>query len=208
MTPPTLHPPEAQPENPSSGEQAGIHARDREFMGLALDQAETALSAGDFPVGCIIADDTGVIVSGRRSGTADGTANEIDHAEITTLRKFYGLSAGTSHPSARRKGRYVPSRLTLYTTMEPCLMCFGAILISGIGRLVWAYEDVMGGAASLSRPSLSPLYSGNPIRIIPGFRRAESLELFRRFFRNSPAGYWEDSLLAAYTLRGGRETPG
>ena len=162
---------------------------DTAFMSVALDLANAALAEGDFPVGCVIADDTSVIAKGRRTGTARGAANEIDHAEINTLRSLYGQWTGDDR-----------SRLTIYCTMEPCLMCFSAILLSGIGRIVYAYEDVMGGAAGCDRSNLAPLYREAQVAVMGGVLRERSLILFQRFFSDSKNGYWADSLLSRYTL--------
>lgn len=162
------------------------------MMQLALDQAKSALAKEEFPVGCVIACQDQVIVAGHRAGTTqrDGEFfDEVSHAEILTLQRYYGL-----------RDRPEPEKLTLYCTMEPCLMCFGAILLSGIGKLVWAYEDAMGGGTSLPREKLTPLYRERKIEIVPHVLRQESLALFRRYFKLDSSGYWKDSLLATYTL--------
>ena len=77
-------------------------------------------------------------------------------------------------------------------------MCFATMLLSGIRRYVWAYEDVMGGGTSLALQGLSPLYKDMEVAVVTGVLRRESLTLFGRFFRNY--SYWQDSLLADYTL--------
>lgn len=166
-----------------------MKGHDFEMMGLALEEAKNAFSAGEFPVGCVVEYERNRLVSGSREGTAAGGTNETDHAEMVALRRLERVE-----PSLDR------SRMTVYCTMEPCLMCFGAVLLSGVGRLVWAYEDAMGGAAGMDRSALSPLYRDNPIQIVPRFRRRESLALFRRFFQNPDNPYWRGSLLARYTL--------
>ena len=84
--------------------------------------------------------------------------------------------------------------------MEPCLMCFGALLIAGIGEIVYAYEDVMGGGTHCDLSQLPKLYSSNPASIVPGIMRAESLALFKTFFSSPDNAYWKNSQLAAYTL--------
>jgi tRNA(adenine34) deaminase len=167
----------------------GLLDKDTALMAVALNLAKDALAKGDFPVGCVIANDETVIAQGRRTGTADGPANEIDHAEINALRFLY---------------RHAPDidrvRLTIYCTMEPCLMCFSAIMLSGIGRIVYAYEDVMGGGTGCDRSGLPPLYRENPLTVIAGVLRERSLILFQRFFSASGNAYWADSLLSRYTL--------
>jgi tRNA(adenine34) deaminase len=162
---------------------------DTGFMKAALDLARTALSGGEFPVGCVIATTDRVVASGQRSGTTGGTENEIDHAEINALRALWG-----DMPHVEYSG------LTVYCTMEPCLMCFAAIVVSGIKRIVYAYEDVMGGATQCDRSSWPPLYRDAQLTVIPGVLRKNSLALFQRFFANAGNPYWADSLLSRYTL--------
>jgi len=165
-------------------------------MGKAIKLAKVALGDGEFPVGCLLVYQDQIIANGVRSGTsrreASAPANEIDHAEMGALRKFYQLKTPVD-----------PGRTTLYCTMEPCLMCYAAILLSGIGTIVYAYEDVMGGGTKCDKDMLAPLYRERSVNIIPHIRRDESLSLFKDFFRNNHNNYWENSLLARYTLAQG-----
>lgn len=158
-------------------------------MELALEQARAALDAGEFPVGCVIAGDCGVLAAGARRGSAGEAPSELDHAEILALKAL--------EEKAGAAGR---SRLSLYVTMEPCLMCFGAIILNRIPRIVYAYEDVMGGAAGCRLPDLPELYAGSGVRIAGGVLRQKSLELFKAHFSDPRQGYWQNSLLARYTL--------
>lgn len=166
--------------------------RDEYFMDLALAQARAALAAGEFPVGCVIVATGRVVGEGRRSHS-QGEANELDHAEVAALRELL-----TREPAIERSG------LTVYSTMEPCLMCFATLLLNGVRRIVYAYEDVMGGAAGLDLATLAPLYREMRLEVVPHLRRGESLALFREFFANPANGYWQGSLLAEYTLAGGQ----
>ncbi|MFW5901586.1 MAG: nucleoside deaminase, partial [Thermodesulfobacteriota bacterium] len=100
---------------------------DKDFMEQALAQAGQALEAGEFPVGCVIADGRRVLATGARRGSAGEQPNELDHAEMVALRKLY-----TAGGFERKTGP-----LTLYCTMEPCLMCFGAIVLNRIPRIVY-----------------------------------------------------------------------
>jgi len=108
------------------------------FMGLALVEARAALLAGEFPVGCVIVGDDKVLAAGRRSHSQGPQSNELDHAEIIALREV----------AARRPGADL-SAVTVYSTMEPCLMCFATLLLNGARNLVYAFEDVMGGGTNL-----------------------------------------------------------
>ncbi|GAB6093929.1 nucleoside deaminase [Desulfatiferula olefinivorans] len=159
------------------------------FMHEALILAETALDAGDFPVGCVIVHHGTVIARGLRTGTTGDGTNEIDHAEINALRRL--------DPGLSRDER---GRMIVYATMEPCLMCFAAILLCGIRHIVYAFEDPMGGGTACDRSVLPTLYRDADLTLTPGVMRAESLALFRRFFQKPDNRYWKDSPLARYIL--------
>lgn len=163
--------------------------QDEFFMAMALQQAEIALSAGEFPVGCVIADHENVLVSGYRQKSAGDHANELDHAEIITLRRLMETCI------SERRGD-----LSIYVTMEPCLMCFGAILLAGIQKIVYAYEDIMGGGTRCRLADLPSLYADAHVRVLPHLLRSESLALFKAFFNNPENTYWKNSPLALYTL--------
>ncbi|MFC1811072.1 nucleoside deaminase [Thermodesulfobacteriota bacterium] len=159
------------------------------FMKKALDKANEALSEGEFPVGCVIVYQDRILVSGSRTGTTGTAANEIDHAEMIALRRLVELNETMDK-----------SKITLFTTMEPCLMCLGALALSGIGEVVYAYEDVMGGGTRCDLAKLTPLYKNCKFSIVPNVLRDESLKLFKAFFQNPENAYWRGSLLASYTL--------
>jgi tRNA(adenine34) deaminase len=160
------------------------------FMREALVMARQALDKDEFPVGCVVTCDGRIIARGERTRTRQAVPSETDHAEMLALRNLEKLA----HPADRR-------RMTLYATLEPCLMCFGAILISGIGTLVYAYEDAMGGGTACDRSVLPHLYRCNGLNIIAGVCRQESLRLFQDYFNRPHVDYWRDSLLSNYTLR-------
>ncbi len=157
------------------------------YMSLALEQAERALAEGEFPVGCVMVAAGSVVAGGRRINSHGNAANELDHAEIVTLRRLLKERPGFSC-----------SGLTVYSTMEPCLMCYSTLLLNGVRRFVFAYEDVMGGGTNLPLYLLSDLYFRMRVELVSSVLRAESLELFKRFFRRHD--YWRDSLLARYTM--------
>jgi tRNA(adenine34) deaminase len=161
------------------------------FMKEALALAEKAFKEGEFPVGCIIVSENRIIARGARKGTSNGAFGETEHAEIIALRTLDNADPVNS-------GR---DKMTLYCTMEPCLMCFASILLSGIGTVVYAYEDAMGGGTKIDLKSLPPLYSAKKISVISGILRKESLDIFKVYFSNPANSYWKGSLLADYTLK-------
>ncbi len=161
----------------------------KHFMRLALKEAEKALLSGEFPVGCVLVNHDSVIATGSREGTADGGSNETDHAEMLALKQLSILSLD-----------FNPAGITAFCTLEPCLMCFGAMMLHGIGRIVYAYEDVMGGGTGCDVSTLPELYTRNDIAIISGVLRDQSIALFKTFFSNPGNTYWNGSLLESYTL--------
>ena len=158
-------------------------------MKKALDQAEHALAEGEFPVGCVMVYQGKILVTGYRKGTIGVTSNEIDHAEIEALRRLIEI-----------EDKIDPGTITVFCTMEPCLMCYGALILAGVGEIVFAYEDVMGGGTGCDLSRLKPLYKNSPATVVPGVMRAESLKIFKKYFSNPANNYWKQSLLAEYTL--------
>ncbi|MBU0986895.1 MAG: nucleoside deaminase [Proteobacteria bacterium] len=170
---------------------------DEHYMQIALGLAEKALAAGEFPVGCVLVCQGRVIADGARVGTKGDFINEVDHAEMVALRRLIDL-----------KENIDKREITLFCTMEPCLMCLGALILNGVGRIVYAYEDVMGGGAGCDLAKLTPLYRDRSISIVPNVLRPQSLALFKTFFRSPENNYWRGSLLAEYTLSQSPSTNG
>ncbi len=159
------------------------------YMKIALEQAQKALDSGEFPVGCILVHNNTIVGQGGREHSLTNDRNELDHAEIIALR-----DVNSHYPDLD------PSEITAYTTLEPCLMCYGALLINQISTIVYAYEDAMGGGINLPLAHLPPLYRNMDVSIFPYILRQESLELFRTFFKNPACSYLQNTYLAEYTL--------
>ncbi|MCZ4067615.1 nucleoside deaminase [Microbacterium sp. H37-C3] len=139
-------------------------------MARALELAEAAAAAGDIPVGAVVTDAAGTVISeGRnlREETGDPTA----HAEIVALRA-----------AAVATGSWNLSGCTLTVTLEPCIMCAGALLQAHVSRLVFgAWDDKAGAAGSqydLVRDRRLPVRA----EVVAGVRSAESSALLRTFF--------------------------
>jgi tRNA(adenine34) deaminase len=108
-------------------------AADEVFMQLALEQAQLAWQHGEVPVGAVVVCDGEVIASGFNQpiGQHDPTA----HAEIVALRA-----------AAEKRGNYRLPGCTLYVTLEPCVMCSGAMMHARLARVVYAAPDPKTGA--------------------------------------------------------------
>lgn len=157
-------------------------------MKSALKEAREALNRDDFPVGSVIVCDGLIVSSGARYNSTQ-VVSEIDHAEIVALRNLQ-----QHHPDIDL------SQVTVYSTMEPCLMCYATMIVNGVRKIVYGYEDVMGGGTNLKLKQLSPLYNSIEMEITEKILRNECLTLFQQFFRLSNNQYLQNTLLAEYTV--------
>lgn len=138
-------------------------------MRAALAQAQKAEAAGEVPVGAVIVLDGLELGAGHNSPVAshDPTA----HAEINALRA-----------ACQAAGNYRLEGATIYVTLEPCVMCAGALVHARVKRLVFGARDLrFGGAGSKFQVADSDLLN-HRLEISEGVRGAECLELLQRFF--------------------------
>lgn len=139
-------------------------------MGLAIAQARLAEKAEEVPIGAVLLDASGaVIASGFNQPILanDPTA----HAEVIVLRE-----------AARKLDNYRLPNTTMVVTLEPCLMCAGALINARVSRVVYgAREPKWGAMESLLR--LESLELNHRIEVISGVREEECGELMRNFFR-------------------------
>jgi tRNA(adenine34) deaminase len=138
-------------------------------MTEALDLARQAERAGEVPVGAVVVVDGQIIGRGRNAPVVlhDPTA----HAEMLALRE-----------AAAALGNYRVERATLYSTLEPCVMCAGALVAARIERLVFGARDLrFGGVRSKFRVADSELLN-HRVEIVEGVMGAECAELMQQFF--------------------------
>lgn len=143
--------------------------RDSDFMCEALDLAQQARKEGEVPVGAVVVKDNAIIGRGynRPITTADPTA----HAEIIALRD-----------AAHYLSNYRLLKCTLYVTLEPCVMCAGAIFHARIARLVYGSKDPKTGACGsvINLPAEKQL--NHHTQVIGGILEGESCSLLKQFF--------------------------
>ncbi|MEI8323188.1 MAG: tRNA adenosine(34) deaminase TadA [Actinomycetes bacterium] len=144
-------------------------------MRVALDHAEQAARAGDVPVGAVVLRN-GEIIAARhneREVLNDPTA----HAEVLALRD-----------AAQVLGTWHLTDCTLVVTLEPCVMCAGALINARIHTLVFGAVDLKGGAtSSLYNVCSDPRLNHNPV-VVHGVLQEESAELLKNFFEPKRAG--------------------
>lgn len=158
------------------------------FMSKAMEEAQASLNSGEFPVGCVMVYENRVVAGGTRRRTRPGDVNEFDHAEMTALGKLI-----------HGEKTIDTSKVTVFSTLEPCLMCYAALIVNGIRRVVYAYEDVMGGGTNLDLKNLRPCYRVD-VLIVPYILREQGLSLLKTFFSDPGSDYLRGTLLAEYTL--------
>jgi len=142
---------------------------DENYMRIALELAREAEVAGEVPVGAVIVRDGEVIGRGRNSPIerSDPTA----HAEILALREACAAA-----------GNYRLEGATLYTTLEPCVMCAGALVAARIAKVVFGARDLrFGGVRSKFRLADADVLNHRLV-VEEGLLGAECAELMLRFF--------------------------
>lgn len=148
---------------------------DQRFMQAALDEAHAAQALGEVPIGAVIVRDGKIIGRGcnRREGDEDPTA----HAEMLAIRQAAGAT-----------GHWRLLDTTLYVTLEPCVMCMGAIILARIPRLVFACRDPrVGAAGSIYDFSQDPRFN-HRVAVTEGVLGEECSALLSGFFRELRAG--------------------
>ena len=141
------------------------------YMREALAEARRAMSGDEVPVGAVVvAPGTGDII-GRGFNQPIGGVDPTAHAEVVALRD-----------AARRTGNYRLTGATLYVTVEPCLMCAGALVHARIGTLVYGAPEPKAGAvrsvmATLEHPALN-----HRVAVVAGVLAAECRGLVQVFF--------------------------
>ena len=137
-------------------------------MELAIGQA--MLSGLDVPVGAVLLDSSGQVVAAahnERELTGDPTA----HAELLAIQRV-----------GKAKGDWRLEDLTLVVTLEPCVMCAGAIVAARIPKVIFGAFDEKVGAAGSRYDLLRDSRLGNPIEVISGVKEAECSKLLKDFF--------------------------
>ena len=146
------------------------------LMDAALAEARRAGEAGEVPIGAVVALDGAIVGRGFNQPIASG--DPTAHAEIVAIRD-----------AARQVGNYRLTGAVLCVTIEPCLMCVGALVHARIGTLVYGATDPKSGAiASTVRGAELPGLN-HRVEVVGGIREAACRELIQAFFkerRNSP----------------------
>jgi tRNA(adenine34) deaminase len=140
---------------------------DEYFMGQALRQAQLAYAADEVPVGAVVVIDNKIISRGYNQ--VETLADPTAHAEIIALTSAFNYLGS----------KYLPDA-TIYVTVEPCLMCAGALYWSKIGRVVYGASDPKNGYLHITKDN-SPFHPKT--ELLSGVLQDECASLMKSFFQ-------------------------
>ena len=139
-------------------------------MRIALEEAEAAEAHGDVPIGAVALGPDGAVLA-RRHNEREVSSDPTAHAEVLALRD-----------AAQALGSWRLEGVTLVVTLEPCLMCSGALVASRVARVVFGAPDLQaGGCGSLYNMCVDPRLN-HEVEVVPGVLADECAGVLDRFF--------------------------
>ena len=144
------------------------------FMRAALDEARRGFAAGEVPVGAVLVLDGEIV--GRGFNQPIGSHDPTAHAEIVAMRA-----------AAQAIGNYRLVGATMYVTIEPCLMCVGAMVHARIGTLAYGAPEPKAGAVESAMRALEHPSLNHRFEVVAGVREDECRALVQAFFRERRA---------------------
>jgi tRNA(adenine34) deaminase len=143
---------------------------DEMWMRAAVEEARNAKEKGEVPVGAVVC--LGDAIVGRGFNQPIASHDPTAHAEIVAMRD-----------AARRLGNYRLTGATLYVTVEPCLMCLGAMVHARIGRLVYGTEEPKSGAVASTVRDGEFAGHNHRFTVVGGVLADECRAIVQEFFR-------------------------
>lgn len=149
-------------------QQNSFTPRDHFFMKQARLLAQKSIRLEEVPVGAVVVSPDGIII-GQGYNKIEKNGTQLAHAEITALTK-----------AAKKRGGWRLDECTLYVTLEPCMMCLGAALLSRVSTIIYGAPSHLFGLQSLIT-SLPPVYQAHT-RIYQGLQQQECGDMLKHFF--------------------------
>ncbi|MEW6686869.1 MAG: tRNA adenosine(34) deaminase TadA [Candidatus Edwardsbacteria bacterium] len=140
------------------------------WMKEALKEAKKAFKKNEVPIGAVVVHQEKIV--GRGHNKTESLPDATAHAEMIALRQ-----------ATRKLKRWRLSGCTLYTTVEPCVMCTGATVLSRLDRLVFAVSDLKGGACGSLYNIAQDTRLNHQIEIVSGILKEEASNLLKQFFK-------------------------
>src|SRR4026207_1259426 len=140
------------------------------FMDAALDQARLALAAGEVPIGAVVVIDDEIVA--RAFNQPISSCDPTAHAEVLVVRQ-----------AARVVGNYRLTSADVYVTLEPCLMCVGALVHARVRALIYGAAEPKAGALVATARALETPGLTHRFDVAGGVRDEAARELIQQFFR-------------------------
>lgn len=141
------------------------------YMKLALEEAQKAMLQNEVPVGAVLVDQNGKILS-KSHNLKEKLTSVLGHAEILCL-----------HRSQRKKEAWRLNNCSLFVTLEPCIMCAGAIIQSRVEKVIYATPDPKGGAFGSLYDIHRDARLNHQVEVVQGPFQQEAADLLRQFFK-------------------------
>jgi tRNA(adenine34) deaminase len=154
-----------------SGKPKKISEEHFRFMQEALKEAEKALKKGEVPIGAVIVSGNKIIARGHN--LKESLADPAAHAEIVALKK-----------ASKKLKRWRLSDSTIYVTLEPCIMCMGALIQARIERLVFGCYDPKAGAAGSLYDISNDWRLNHRIKLTTGVMAEKCSKILKDFFKD------------------------
>jgi len=150
-------------------------SEDEKWMKIAISEANLAVNKGEIPVGAILIQDGKLIAKAHNKPILnhDPTA----HAEVEVLRK-----------AGKKLKNYRLARSTLYVTLEPCIMCLGAIMHARIERIVFGASDPKTGVCGSKTDLTSESFFTHKVKVDGGVLEEENKKILQSFFKSRRKG--------------------
>ncbi|MBW2689567.1 MAG: tRNA adenosine(34) deaminase TadA [Deltaproteobacteria bacterium] len=145
------------------------------YMQAALDEAKVAKALGEVPIGAVIVLDDEII--GRGHNLRETSNDPTTHAEMVAIRQ-----------AAEKIGHWRLLDTSLYVTLEPCVMCMGAIILARIPRLIYACRDPRAGAVGSIYDFAQDERFNHKVEVAEGVLGTECSQLLSGFFKELRAG--------------------
>jgi len=143
---------------------------DEHWMHAALEEADAAAALGEVPVGCVIVSSAGELVA-KGHNLRETEVDPVAHAEVVAMRR-----------AARALGSWRLADVTLYVTLEPCVMCAGAMVNARIARVVWGCDDPKAGACATLFTIGADARLNHRFAMTRGVLETECADRLKRFF--------------------------
>ena len=141
------------------------------FMKLALKEASKAKDIDEVPIGAVIVKDNKIIAKGHN--LRETKKDPLGHAELVAIKK-----------AAKKLGDWQLVGCDLYVTIEPCIMCSGAIIQSRIARVIYGADDIKGGGFGSSINVLDAKNINHTPEVIKGVMKDECSKIIKEYFKS------------------------